>query len=95
MAQQHGVGDGAEEERTDHESGHREPGGTSGIERRGDDADHAQHRRDEIESGIELASRAVLHRRAAVDPRHLRHPRRAGLDQDVLTRHTCPPSKDG
>ena len=60
MAEQHRVGDHAEERRADHEPGRREPGRAAGERGRGEQPDDAERRRDEIEGGRELAVRSAV-----------------------------------
>ena len=85
VAEQHGVGDRAQEGGADEEAGDGEPGaGSPASIAGGDEADHADGRRDQVERGWELGHAVVRLGGAAVDAGHGRHPGGARLGQRAL-----------
>ena len=87
MPEEHGVGDRAEERRADDHAGHRERVGVAGRHAGGDQADHADDRRDEVEGRRELGSVDVDGVALAVDAGHGGDARAARLDALALAGH--------
>jgi hypothetical protein len=87
VAEEHGVGDRPEEGRADHHPRDGQGGGVTGRHARGDQADHPDDRRHQVERRWELGRVIVDDIALAVDPGHGGDPCTARLDAIALAGH--------